>query len=134
MTLALKESQVTLKSLLGIFSHELCGHRNPSYLFTRRKVISFFFWIFFYVFLVMGNQDLMEPGKKAKTAGVLMNLSRLRQLGPQQFTKKNNKDSQAFFNYLYEIITISACDFFQMLSRSIKKCRLHSGFIYSRGT
>ena len=48
----------------------------------------------------MGKQDLMEPGKKAKTAGVLMNLSRLRQLGPQQFTKKQ-KDSQAFFNYLH---------------------------------
>ena len=104
MTLVLKDSQVThtaqqVKGLLmpnthssSIFSHELCGHRNPSYLFTRRKVISFFFWIvFFYVFLVMGKQDLMEPGKKAKTAGVLMNLSRLRQLGPQQFTKKDRR-------------------------------------------
>ena len=29
--------------------------------------------------------------QKAKTAGVLMNLSRLRQLGPQQFTKKTEK-------------------------------------------
>ena len=32
------------------FSHELCGHRNPSYLFTRRKVISFFNFSFFYFF------------------------------------------------------------------------------------
>ena len=40
--------------------------------------------------------------QKAKTAGVLMNLSRLRQLGPQQFTKKDRRRlaRQAFFNYL----------------------------------
>ena len=32
--------------------------------------------------------------QKAKTAGVLMNLSRLRQLGPQQFTKKTEEGWQ----------------------------------------
>ena len=100
------------------FSHELCGHRNPSYLFTRRKVISFFLFLhicrnrlFFSAaaeestaacFPCHGKTRVNGGRQKAKTAGVLMNLSRLRQLGPQQFTKKDRRRlaRQAFFNYL----------------------------------
>ena len=137
MTLVLKDSQVThtaqqVKGLLmpnthssSIFSHELCGHRNPSYLFTRRKVIFVLFLDIFLRFPCHGKTRLNGARQKGKNSwsfneSVTFTSTRTPTIHKKR-QKKAGKDKPFLIIYVHHDIISPTSTFLHVLKNTVSR-------------